>query len=156
MSKEHRKYEREQKSKQDALQSRLDNQGNLVKPTEKAKEERINIDKIVYCPFCLFRGKLAKFLMTDIKGGISTYRAKCPECKVTMLMKTVNAMHYMSDEKIRSYARWVIDYRSGFWNKVKKDIWSKRLKDYQWSTVFWSEYKKLKATLTREEADEYE
>ena len=152
---EHKKYIREQKSKQDALQSRLNNQGNLVKPTEKVKEEKLNIDKIVYCPFCLYRAKLAKFLMTDVKGGISTYRAKCPECKVTMLMKTVNGMHYMTDAKIEQYAQWVCDYRYGFWKKCNKKIWDKRLKSYGWVGIFWKKYKAIKATFMRPD-NEYE
>ena len=155
MSKEYRKYVREQQVKEDEQQSKFNIQGNLDIFTEKAKEAKIDIDRAVYCPFCLSHKKLSKFLITDVKGEVSTYKVKCRECNNTMLMRTLNSMSNMTDERIKAYAKWICEYRQGFWKKVKKDIWDKRLKRYGWSGIFWVEYKKLKATLMRPD-NEYE
>jgi len=155
---EHRKYIRQEAVKNDKSQSKFSNESSIVKPEkeaiQQANKEKINLDKIVYCPFCLHRAKLIKFLVSDKKGGISTYRARCPECRTGMLMKTVSAMHYMTDKKIESYAQWVCDYRMGFWKKCKKDIWDKRLKEYGWIGIFWKKYKAIKASMPREHGSE--
>ena len=101
--------------------------------------------------------KLSKFLITDIKGEVSIYKVKCRECNNTMLMKTLNSMYNMTDDRIKAYARWVIDYRYGFWKKVNKKLWDKRLKNYQWNGIFWKTYKNLKASIPRDydEEDNY-
>jgi hypothetical protein len=153
MSKKLSRYDREQKSKSDKLQSRFNPTGDIDKPTEKVTEPKMNIDMIVYCPFCLCRARLIKFLTTDAKKQISTYRAKCRECNNTMLMRTLISMNQMNNDKIRSYARWVCEYRYGFWKKVQKEKWDKRLKLYRWAGTFWTEYRKVKATLKREHGD---
>jgi len=61
----------------------------------------------------------------------------------------------MTDERIKAYAKWVSEYRFGFWKKVNKKVWDKRLKRYGWSGLFWVEYKKFKASLMRPD-NEYE
>jgi transcription elongation factor Elf1 len=47
---------------------------------------------------------------------------------------------------------------SGFWNKVNRPVWNKRLKEYGWTGIFWSTYRKLKGETGNKvynEEDEY-
>jgi len=162
-SKEHRKYIREQRVKDDKLQSKFSNEGNLDKITNITEitikqEDKVNIDTVVMCPFCLNKDFLSKFLMTDSKGEISTYKVKCRECNQKMLMKTIKSMINMNNPKrIEAYAKWCVEYRQGFWKKVSKKIWDKRLKRYGMVGVFWKTYKNLKASIPRDynEEDDY-
>lgn len=157
MSKEHKKYIMQEQLKEDRKQYRFTTKGILEEPivkTDMIDGEKLNLGKVVYCPFCLFKGKLRQFL-TSCKTGISKYKAKCPECEITMLMKTVNGMCYMNDTKIRQYAEWCFMYRlSGFWQKVDIKVFNYRLKKYGWSITFWTKYRSLKGSIEKEDYDE--
>jgi len=152
---EHKKYLMTEKSKTNKEQFRFTKNGNLEKPISKTNN-KINLNNIVYCPFCLYKDKLSKFLTSDSKG-ISTYKAKCPDCDKTMLMKTINSMTNMNDIKVKSYSAWCFMYRlSGFWNKVNMDKWKERLDRYGWKITFWATYRKLKGTQKKNEYGEWD
>ena len=142
-AKEHSHYIRSEKADRDKAQSKFSVQAEFIKP-EAPKEIKISPRLIVHCPFCLFRGKLQRFMVSDSQG-ISRYKAKCPECKTGMLMRTLIALSNMNDRKIEDYARWCFMYSlNGFWDKVKWETWSKRLAKYEWTITFWGKYRALK------------
>jgi len=94
-----------------------------------------------FCPFCLYIGKLKEFLIST-KKGISQKKAKCPECKNGMMMRTLVAS-WTPEE----YAEFAYPYSaSGFWQKVPFDLWKKRLHKLRWSYQFWKRYKELKGS----------
>jgi len=143
------KWEILQKIKEDKQQTTLDG-------TKKVKvENKVNYNTKVYCPFCLYYNKLETFILVDSKE----YKLKCPECGNVMLMRTLKGMTRMTKTKIQAYAKWCYTYRlSGFWDKVNKPVWNRRLKEYGWTGIFWSTYRKLKGETGNKlynEEDEY-
>jgi hypothetical protein len=130
------KYEREQIAKSDKSQVKFETNGSLS-TAHPHKKIIIDSEMVVYCPFCLYRDKLSKFLISD-KRGISTFKAKCPECQITMLFRTLVIMTGMNNGKVRKYADWCYMYaREGFWSKMRdRELWMKRLKQYGWSVTF--------------------
>lgn len=145
----------QQKAKRDKQQSIFTDNGKINKPRkETIKKDKLYLDSIVYCPFCLYRDKLSKFLVSEGKKGISTWKAKCPECEMGMLMRTIKAMCRMTESKIEEYARWAFEYaKSGYWKKVKFEVWKRRLQEYGWSIPFWRKYRELKGRFGEEEIE---
>jgi hypothetical protein len=147
---EHKHYVRTQKTDDDKNQIRFTNTGEIETP-KPIKETNINPNKIMYCPFCLAKGKLRRFLISDSKG-ISIYKVKCFECKTEMFMRTLLFMTDMNSSKIEAYGKWVADYsRQGYWGKNKWEIWTQRLKKYDWEIEFWLAYKKYRVVVPRDE-----
>jgi transcription elongation factor Elf1 len=142
------KYKILEKIKQDQQQTTLD---GTKKPVKK---KQVNYNTKVYCPFCLYYGRLDTFILIDSKD----YRLKCPECENVMLMKTLKGMTRMTKSKIQAYAKWCYTYAlAGFWNKVNRPIWNERLKQYGWTGIFWSTYRRLKGESNKvyNEEDDY-
>jgi transcription elongation factor Elf1 len=156
---EHKKYLREQKALSDRKQSKFDKSGNTKSIKDLPIREDIrDVDATIYCPFCLYKAKLKKFLTLDVDGKISNYKVQCPECDVTFLMQTAKGMrHVFTSNKIDQYAKWCAENargRNGFWAKASKDKLDKRLRQLHMSTKFWESYKKWKISIARPE-DEY-
>jgi transcription elongation factor Elf1 len=125
------------KVKHDKQQTTLDNTTKKI----ATPQQKVNYNTKVYCPFCLYYNKLNTFILVDTKE----YKLKCPECGNIMLMRTLKAMTRMTKTKVQAYAKWCFMYRlSGFWDKVNKPVWNRRLKEYNWAGPFWVTYKKLR------------
>ena len=90
MSREHRKYLREEAVKQDQAQVCFGSDGQLLesRPRIFTESTGIPMNKLVTCPFCLKEDKLQLFLVSD-KKGISHSKGECPECHVSMMMRTL-------------------------------------------------------------------
>lgn len=143
MVSEHKRYIRDIRSKADKQQGRFDNSGWLQTPEPEVKAEFTTADSNmkVMCPFCLYPDKLSAFFISNSKG-ISQGKAQCPECHITMMMKSL-----IMDVDAEGYAKWVFNYRKdGFWQKCPFATWKKRLHNIGWSTAFWAKYKALKGT----------
>lgn len=149
MSLEHRRYLRQEKSKEDKQQSILCVSGIAPNPHHFAVKADLEIpyDKKVTCPFCLALGELNKFL-TSTKKGISRSHVKCPFCHQGFLMRTLLLMTKWS---AKEYAEWAQPYsHSGFWQKVNFDVWKDRLRIIGWTEEFWNRYKELKTNDSHE------
>lgn len=147
MSRERRKWLRQELVRADRAQVCFSGDGQLLEKRARVVVEVASVDvsRVVFCPFCLFEGKLQRFLVST-KEGISRSKAECPECEAGMLMSSV--VHVWKPEE---YAQWVFAYaRRGFWQKCKWAIWRKRLLERGWSESFWDRYKELKAEATEE------
>jgi len=143
-----------EKLKRDIQQSKFGSEGKIEKPNISVGREKIDLRTMVYCPFCLYRNRLSKFLMSGDKG-ISNYKAKCPECQQTMLFRTIANMCHMNEKKIEAYAKWVADYaKQGFWKKCKYEIWKERLQKYDMAIPFWRGYKKYRTTIARPDIED--
>lgn len=119
----------------------MDGSMRQVKPAQVETFTGINGNVDVMCPFCLWQGKLSRFLVST-KNGVSQGTAKCPECNNGMRMKSLWA-----DMNATQYADWVYGYsRSGFWKKCPFDTWRKRLVAIGWAIEFWARYKELKGS----------
>jgi len=141
MSREHRKYMREQQAYKDKQQTKFGEAGRLKLIVKQKSNIYTVMDTTiqVMCLFCLHQDKLIKFLVST-KKGISQSRAQCPECKGGMMMRTLTAE--MTPEQ---YAKFAYGYaRSGFWDKVPYTTWRTRLSDLGWSLRFWNKYMQLK------------
>ena len=147
MSREHRHLIRQEKTDKDRQQTRFTTTGTIDKRKAilaSKKNIKAKANDIVYCPFCLWRGKLLRFAVST-KTGFSTSLAECPDCGQRMLMRTITMLTKMTNDKIRAYAKWCFMYaQSGFWNKVTKGMWDMRLKQYKWDVIFWITYRRLK------------
>lgn len=142
------RYKRDQTSKADTNQIKFDKSGWVKKPEPVSQTvfTATNANELVMCPFCLYQAKLSLFFVT-IQSGISQGKALCPECKTSMLMKSL-----WNEWGAKEYAEWVFNYRSsGFWKKCNFQVWSKRLKEIGWSYDFWARYKELKAQFSTDE-----
>lgn len=148
MSREQRKYRREELAKANLGQLTFSKDGEIRERKRiLISSSSIDVTKLVMCPFCLRKNKIQRFLVSG-KEGISKSRAQCPECQVGMMMATL-----LRDWDPISYADFVFGYRkSGFFQKIKFDEWKKVLYDMSWAKEFWDHYKNLKA----EGSDDYE
>jgi len=148
MSKEHRKYLREQRADEDKQQTRLGPIG-LLEPSEmqKAKTETgPNYTQKVMCAYCLWQGPLHKFLIST-KKGFHKSQAKCPDCGNGQLIRTLTA-----DMTPEEYAEWMFfNIGYGGWQKVPFNKWKERLAQLGWARQFWDRYKTLKAEYTEED-----
>lgn len=140
MSREHRKYVREDSVKMDVGQTCFRPDGSLRPlPTVHVESSSIDVEKMVMCPFCLATNKIQRFLVST-KTGISSSKAECPECKNGMLMRTL-----LREWTPEAFAEWVYEYRrSGYWQKVQFEAWKKRLEQLGWSRPFWDHYGQIK------------
>jgi hypothetical protein len=141
MSRGHRKYLREEESKDDKHQARFskDSSVALVPRTKIKIFATLNVNMKVMCPFCLKQDKLQLFLIST-KKGISQKMAKCPECRNGMRMESLTA-----DMTPEQFAEWVFEYSgSGYWQKVKFHTFKDRLYKIGWARRFWDKYKELK------------
>jgi transcription elongation factor Elf1 len=110
----------------------------------------LDIKQAVMCPFCLYENHLQVFLVST-KKGISQSKAKCPECKNGMLMRSLTA-----DLTVEEYAEWCFGYvADGFWKKVPFERWKSRLFHLGWSQRFWERYKQLKGDSGIESYEEH-
>jgi uncharacterized Zn-finger protein len=151
VSRENRKYLREEAAKHDQAQVCFgsDSQLQLSRPRVFTESTGIPLNKLVTCPFCLRDNRLQLFLIST-KKGISHSRALCPECKEGMMMRSL-----LTEWTPESYASWVFGYaHSGFWQKVHWETWRRRLQEKGWSQGFWDRYKALKGEA--QETGEYE
>jgi hypothetical protein len=149
MSKEHRKYVREQKIISDKQQLRLDTLKFMQSPLASEQLE-LKLSQIVICPFCLYRSTLEKFLFSCGKGfhkGLGF----CINCGQKSTFRTLLKMPTWTPQE---YAKFVFGYvQNGFWDKCKYGEWSTRMNlDRDISNAFWNEYKKLKG----EKEEDYE
>jgi len=142
MSREHRKYLREQKAKDDKQQTRLGHADHLEPSAmqETKIETGIDYTEQVMCPFCLHQDKLQAFLVST-KKGISQSKAHCPECDNGMMMRNLTA-----EWTPEQYAEFCFGYaQTGFWEKVPFTKWKERLAQIGWAQRFWNKYNALKA-----------
>ena len=142
LSRERRKYLRIEKIKQDFGQSCFGSDGKIkVRKQTLIKSGCLDINRIVFCPFCLKSGKAQKFLVSG-KKGISHSKALCPFCNTGMLLRTV--LRKWTPE---NYASWVFAYsRNGFWQKIVFEEWKIGLNLKKWTIPFWNRYNALKGS----------
>ena len=144
----HRKYLREELAKADYSQAYFTREGQIEALRTAAFKEGTGLDlnKIVFCPFCLADDKVQRFLVST-KKGISTGRAQCPTCGQGMMLRNI-----VKDWTPETYAKWVYEYSgSGFWQKINFELWKDRLYARGWSQAFWDVYRQLKSDSPREE-----
>lgn len=143
---EARKYRRREIAKKDLQQTVFGGKQELVIETNPHKfavltERSIDPYLKVTCPFCLGINPLRLFLIST-KKGYNRGLGKCQMCGQGVKFRTLLWMHKAS---VQDYAKWVFEYRtSGFWQKIKFELWSKRLGMMKWTQPFWLEYKRLK------------
>lgn len=151
MSREQRKYRREELAKADSGQLTFSSDGAIQERKRiLVSSSSIDVNKFVFCPFCLKYNKLQRFLVSG-KKGISRSRAQCPECGVGMLLATL-----LREWDPVTYAEWVFGYRkSGFWQKIKFALWKEELAKMGWDKAFWDHYKTLKGAESPDDAESY-
>jgi len=147
---DHKRYLIQERLKHDLEQTILSEKG-ITKNQNYLAQKMIQFkdNQNVFCPFCLHRDLINKFLVST-KEGFSRRFGKCPECQNNMLLETLIRMLEMN---AKGYADFVYNYPNAeFWRKVspKFDIWKKRLWNLNMANDFWEEYKQLK------EGNEYE
>lgn len=138
------KWKIQMELKEDKYQFKLCENGIKPNTSPLARITTINYGQNVFCPFCLHKDSISKF-MVNKRLGI------CPECKNGMLIETLIRMLKWSAE---DYAKFVFEYPyAHFWSKceAKFHIWKQRLYHLNMSNDFWLVYKKLKE---REECTE--
>jgi hypothetical protein len=144
----------QEKAKHDKHQMMFSS-GATLKPNPNivviAHETLLPLDKEVSCPFCLALVEFRKFLVST-KTGISRSMGKCPLCGQGMYLKSLTLM---ANTTARGYAKWVFNYKGGFWHKINFSQWKGRLQLIGWTQEFWDEYKALKSE-QQEEGDETE
>jgi len=139
MSREQKKYKREQIILGDKQQTTID----TLKPMDNFVQPKLNLngEQFVICPFCLFRDKLIKFRFT-VKSGYHKSLGLCPYCKQKSQLRTLVNIPNMTPKQ---FAEWVFEYSTEYWKKCKFNIFKIRLyRDKVFCTKFWDEYKKLK------------
>lgn len=139
MSRETRKYNREQNILYDKQQLTIDN----LKPIDNYLKPRLslNCEQIVMCPFCLHKSKLLNFLFS-IKKGFHKGLGKCPECKQKARFETLLTIPNFT---AKEFADFIFDYGKYFWAKCRFEKFRNRLYgDKGYAKLFWEEYKRLK------------
>lgn len=146
---DHRKCVRRERAKQDMQQTiffqdpkenKVDFQGNPSK-FAKLTEKGIDPFRNTTCPFCLGLSRFRLFLISG-KKGFNRALGKCPLCGQGDKLQTLVKMELWGPEE---YAEFVFDYRrSGFWQKINFDTWTKRLALMKWTDRFWTKYKQLR------------
>jgi len=143
----HRRYLRQQTTKDDKSQMVLCSSGIKANPNivAVAHEYILPLDKKVSCPFCLGLSEFRKFLVSN-KAGISRTMGECQLCGEGMQLRSIALL---AKGDAASYAKWVFIYR-GFWKKIKFNQWKGRLELIGWTQEFWDEYKRLKGEREKE------
>jgi hypothetical protein len=92
------------------------------------------------CPFCLGEYPIYQF-ESFTKAGKESKKAVCPECKQTMLKKTLTA-----DMSPVEYGRWLYDYTGyGGYKKISWEKIKRRVVEMGIADTFWTAYKAAKA-----------
>jgi hypothetical protein len=142
------KWERDMKSKGDAQQLVFVGDHVARKPPRLTPAPAENSD-VATCPFCLFQGPTAKFVVS-LKHGFSKRLGQCPECKNQALWTTLHRRW-----KVKEFALWVYKYSfDGYWNKCKYVRFNTRLRLIGQLDNFWNEYRRLKGD-TEQGRNEY-
>jgi hypothetical protein len=139
MSRDAKRYRRQEKAKQDLAQLTFGSSGEVT-PRKKVmfSSEAVDLSQEVMCPFCLEKGVLQRFIVST-KTGISQKKALCPFCGVGMMMRNL-----LRKWDPITFADWVFGYRRGFFQKVDFPAWRKKLFDMGWAGEFWRHYNALK------------
>ena len=154
MSLEKRRYDRQERARDDKAQTVLGPQGPRPNPLKLARKSETLLDpsKKVTCPFCLGLEELRLFLVST-KKGISRALGKCPMCGKGLRLRTLVEMVKWGP---REYAEFVAPYASsGFWQKVPWETWKKRLFIMGWTQLFWDHYHELRGQDEGESFSEY-
>jgi len=121
----------------DKYQFKLCEKGIKSNDSPLARITTINYNQNVFCPFCLHKDFLRKFIINKRLG-------KCPECENGMWIETLLRMLKW---KPKDYAEFVYGYPyAHFWSKCsyKFETWKQRLYNLNMSNEFWDIYKTLK------------
>ena len=140
---EHQKYIMREKIKYDKQQMVFTGKGLEIEENDFcfAKKMIKYKESFVFCPFCLNREMIDKFLVST-KKGLSRRLGKCPECQNGLLLETLIRMLEFTPKE---YAEFVYNYpRAEFWKKCKFELWKKRLTSLNMQYDFWDRYKQLK------------
>lgn len=151
---EHRKYVREQETKQDKQQTKFTigiKQILIQKETTQTTKQltNLNIKQNLICPFCLNVEILEHFIDKENKQykkdlQITKHLAICPNCNQKIQWKTLFSILNMKTEQ---FAEWVFEYAFGgnFWSKISNfKHWNQRLYEMGMVYDFWKRYKELK------------
>lgn len=140
MSRFQRKYAREERARSDRMQTCFQPDGSAQERYHvRVQDSSVDVNQIVFCPFCLQSDKLQAFLISN-KKGISKSNAQCPKCQAGMRMSSL-----LRKWTAESFAEWVFDYsKQGYWQKVKFEEWKERLNGLSWGQRFWTKYRALK------------
>ncbi|MBU1067743.1 hypothetical protein KKE60_08145 [Patescibacteria group bacterium] len=136
-----RKYNREQKVKDDKQQTMLDPKSpSFIKSKKKVIISITETYTGAYmCPFCLHSDRINAYLIST-KKGYHKGLGHCPECNNQMQIKTLT-----SDMTPEQFAQFAYEYSSqGYWQKVKFEQFNNRLHAIGWSKRFWAKYRELK------------
>lgn len=148
MSREHRKYVRQERASKD-LQQTVFAQGALKENPHKwatYTEKGLDPFRDVTCLFCLGLNPVRLFLIST-KKGYHRSQGKCPLCGQGMMLKSLSKVMTSPEQ----YAVFAYNYaKMGFWKKVSFEIWKKRLGMMGWTDRFWTEYKRLRGDLDKE------
>jgi len=147
-----KKWRREIKANLDKNQPKLapNNLSGVTTIKQPIIIQTHSTDDQVMCPFCLYINKLNTFLIST-KKGISTSKAKCPDCGNEMMMRSLTKE--MTPEE---FAEWCYLYAaSGYWQKVPFKKYVDRMYKLGWSYRFWKRYKQLKGEDTTEIYQDY-
>jgi len=131
------KWKTQTELNEDKYQFKLCENGIELNKSPLAKITTINYAQNVFCPFCLHKDFLRKFVVNKRLG-------KCPECENGMLITTLLRMLKWTPKE---YAIFVYEYPyAHFWSKCsfKFEIWKQRLYNLNMSYEFWLVYKTLK------------
>lgn len=148
MSREHKKYLREQTALRDNRQIQINSLKPMTNPLAELQID-FNANISCMCPFCLHLGIIRDFSLRT-KHGLHHGLGECPECKNKAEWRTLTAMPNWSPEE---YATWVFNSRHyNFWQKANFDVWRKRLKyDREQYNRFWKRYYDLRGDYESEE-----
>lgn len=145
-----RKYRREEKAKGDLGQTVLSPDGAHFRTRVIIQQEGVDLNKVVFCPFCLEENKVQRFLVST-KQGVSQHNAACPVCGVGF--RLYNLLKAWTPE---TYADWVFEYRkSGFFQKINFLDWREKLYKMGWASAFWARYNALKGEEKDEDGESY-
>lgn len=139
MSREHRKYLREQNILYDKQQITIDN----LEPIKNSLKPKLslNCEQTVICPFCLHKGKLLNFLVS-VKRGFHKRLGECSECKRKATFETLLTIPNFT---AKQFAEWIFDYGKEFWAKCSFEKFRNRLyKNKDYAKIFWNRYHELK------------
>ena len=138
---EHQKYIIQEKLRHDKQQTIFTESGLGKTKSPLAINITTIKDEIVFCPFCLGKYQLNKFLIST-KKGYNKNLGKCPECQNQMRLETLNRMLKWNPKE---YAEFVYEYPApAFWKKCSFNKWKNRLYEMNMSYNFWNTYKQLK------------
>jgi transcription elongation factor Elf1 len=146
------KWDREQKAKEDKQQAKLNPKSpSFIQVKQETKTDIIQLHTgEYYCPFCLHKDRINKYLIST-KKGYHKGLGKCPECGNQMQFKSLTAA--WTPEQ---FAEWAYQYSaSGYWQKVPFSKFNSRLRQIGWLERFWARYRQLKGSDDNESYTEH-